>query len=107
MLSIEFILTSNSTLHLLYTGSTKVVPDPNTFADIIFKFKINDILLDLPFTRTGPYKGQSEYDYIPATLQYVLINMGPGLYNISVQALSEMSGNFVRGNVFTITAYPI
>ena len=63
VLSIEFELAANSTLHLIYTGSTKIIPDPVTFSDIFFKFKINDDRLDLPFARAGPYKGQSEYDY--------------------------------------------
>jgi hypothetical protein len=106
LLFIELELTANSTLHLLYTGSTRIHPDPNNFADIFFKFKINDEILDVPFTRAGPYKGQSEYEYIPVTLQYVLVNSGPGIYNISVQAMSEGPGSLVRGNVFTITAYP-
>ena len=107
VLFIEFELTSNHTLHLLYTGSSRILPNTISFADIIFKFKINDELLDEPFTRSGPYEGQSTYDYIPVTLQHVLENVGPGIYNISVQALTEEAGNHVRSNVFTITAYPL
>jgi hypothetical protein len=104
---VEFDLEMNYTLHLLYTGSTKILANPISFADMFFKFEVNGELLDNPFTRAGPYQGDSTYDYIPVTLQHVLVNVGPGYYNISVQSMTEEAGNLVRHNVLTVTAYPI
>ena len=104
---VEFHLEHNSTLHLLYTGSTKILPDPVSYADIFFKFEVNGELLNSPYTRAGPYEGGATYDYIPVTLQHVLLEAEPGYYNISVQALSETIGNAVRENLITVTAYPL
>ena len=107
IITVEFDLTKNCTLHLLYTGSTRLLPNPSSFADMIFYFAVNEDRLDEPFTRTGPYEGQDTYDYIPATLQHVIPNTGRGHYNISVICWNEGSGNTVRSNCLTVTAYPL
>jgi hypothetical protein len=107
VITLEFDLTGNYTLHLLYTGSAKILPNPSTFADTLFYFAINGERLLAPFTRAGPYEGNDTYDYIPVTLQHVIVNAGAGHFNITVLAMNEIVGNFVRSNCLTVTAYPI
>ena len=107
IINVEFDLKKNCSLHLLYTGSARLLPNPLSFADMIFYFEINEVPNLNFFTRAGPYEGQDTYDYIPVTLQYVIANAGPGYYNITVICWNEGSGNFVRSNCLTVTAYPI
>jgi hypothetical protein len=104
---IEFDLKTNSSVQLLYTCSAQILPETSSYSDVFFKFMIDDELLNNPYTRAGPYQGQSYYDFIPVTLQHFIENMGSGYHNISVQALQEHGGDNIREHVFTITAYPL
>jgi hypothetical protein len=94
-------LSNISTLHLLFTTSSRILPNPVSFADMIFYFWIDGTRLLNPFTRAGPYEGTATYQYIPVTLQFVL-EMSTGTHNISISVFSETVGNLIRDSVLTV-----
>jgi hypothetical protein len=97
-------LDTSAILHLLFTTSTKILPDPLSFADIFFRFYIDGAQIDNPFTRAGPYQGNSIYQYIPVTLQHSL-TMSAGTHNISIIVISETAGNSMRDSCLSVTRY--
>jgi len=94
-------LSNMTTLHLLFTTSTRILPDPVSFADMIFYFWIDGTRLLNPFTRAGPYEGTATYQYIPVALQFVL-EMSTGTHNISISVFSETAGNLMRDSVLAV-----
>ena len=97
-------LDTSATLHLLFTTSTKILPDPLSYADMIFRFYIDGTQIDNPFTRAGPFEGYATYQYIPVTLQHSL-TMSAGTHNISIIVISETAGNFMRDSCLSVTRY--
>jgi hypothetical protein len=93
-------LSNMTNLHLLFTTSTRILPDPISFADMIFYFWIDGARLQHPFTRAGPYEGTATYQYIPVALQFVL-ELPIGVHNISITVISETAGNFMRDSTLT------
>jgi len=94
-------------LHLLYVGAARCIPDPLSFSDLFFYFMIDNVRLLSPWTRVGPFEGVSSYEYSSVTLQHVIPVMAPGVYNITVVVLSEYAANFVRQSTFSITSFPV
>jgi len=94
-------LTNVTTLHLLFTTSTRILPDPLSFADMIFRFYIDGAQINNPFTRAGPYEGSATYQYIPVALQHSL-TMSAGTHNISIIVISETAGNFMRESCLAV-----
>jgi hypothetical protein len=95
-------LSNMTTLHLLFTTSTRILPDPVSFADMLFYFWIDGTRLLHPFTRAGPYEGTATYQYIPVALQFVL-ELPTGTHNISISVFSETAGNFMRESTLTVS----
>jgi len=97
-------LDANATIHMLFTTSTRILPDPVSFADMIFYFWIDGERLFDPFTRAGPYQGDATYQYYPVALQHAQI-LAAGIHNISVVVISETPGNFMRHSALAVTRY--
>ncbi|MFX1379751.1 MAG: hypothetical protein ACFFA4_11740 [Promethearchaeota archaeon] len=97
-------LDSPAIVHLLFTTSTRILPDPVSFADMIFYFWIDGVRLTEPFTRAGPYEGDATYQYYPVTLQYSQ-TLSAGIHNISVVVFSETAGNNMRHSSLAITRH--
>jgi len=97
-------LDAPATVHMLFTTSTRILPDPVTFADIFFYFWIDGVRLPDPFTRAGPYQGDATYQYYPVALQHSQI-LSAGTHNISIVVISEKAGNFMRSSCLAVTRY--
>ena len=97
-------LEAPATIHLLFTTSTRILPDPLSFADMIFRFYIDGVQINNPFTRAGPFEGDATYQYIPVALQHSL-TMSAGSHNISIIVISETAGNFMRDSCLSVTRY--
>jgi hypothetical protein len=95
-------LSNITTLHLLFTTSTKIVPDPFGYADMLFYFWIDGTMLLNPVTRAGPFQENSTYQFIPVALQFVLLEMPTGTHNISISVFSETPGNGMRSSVLAV-----
>jgi hypothetical protein len=94
-------LDAPSTLHILFTTSTRILPNPASFADIIFYFWIDGVRLLDPITRAGPYEGDATYQYYPVALQH-LQAFSAGTHNISIVVWSETAGNMIRSSSIAI-----
>ena len=97
-------LDTSSTVHLLFTTSTRILPDPIGFADMFFYFWIDGVRLLNPFTRAGPYQGDATYQYYPVALQHSQI-LSAGSHNITIVVISEKAGNFMRSSGLAVTRY--
>jgi len=97
-------LDASATVHLLFTTSTRILPDPISFADMFFYFWIDGVRLTNPFTRAGPYQGDATYQYYPVALQYSQ-TLSKGTHNISIVVISETAGNFMRSSSLAVTRY--
>ncbi len=106
-ISIVVDLVAPVSLHLLFVSAAKCLPDPVEFRDLFFYFMIDDVRLTSPWTRVGPFEGVSTYEYSSVSLQHFIPVMPPGVYNITVVALSEYSANFIRESTFSITSFPV
>ena len=103
-LFVMFELNDSATIHMLFTTSTRILPDPLSFADMLFYFWIDGVRLTNPFTRAGPYEGSATYQYIPVTLQHSqTLTTGP--HNISIVVISETAGNFMRSSALSVSRY--
>ena len=100
-------LRSSVQLYVTFSASTKILPDPISFADIIFYIMIDGTRLLNPYTRVGPYNGTSTYDYHSVTLQYFNASFPAGRHNISIAFWSETVGNVIRECLLTVQSYPI
>ena len=94
-------------LYVTFSASTRILPDPVSFADIFFFIMIDGTRLLNPFTRVGPYRGTSTYDYHSVTLQYFNASFPAGRHNISIAYWSETAGNVIRECLLTVQSYPI
>jgi len=107
-LSIVFDIGDPVSLHLLFTCSTRFFGDITTYSDMFFYFMINDVRqTNMPWARTGGHESSSDSDYTTVALQYYFTVNAPGTYNITVVALTEKAGNFIREFSFWIQAYPV
>ncbi|MFW9819773.1 MAG: hypothetical protein ACFFE5_09200 [Candidatus Thorarchaeota archaeon] len=97
-------LDTPASVYMLFTTSTKILPNPATFADMLFYFWIDGSRLLNPFTRAGPYQGDATYQYYPVVLQHSQILTG-GVHNISVVVFSEIAGNLIRESALAINLY--
>ncbi|MFX1429070.1 MAG: hypothetical protein ACFFCY_02750 [Promethearchaeota archaeon] len=97
-------LDAPATVHMLFTTSTRILPDPVTFADMIFYFWIDGVRLTQPFTRAGPYQGDATYQYYPVALQYAQ-TLSAGVHNISVSVITEVAGNNIRHSSLAVNRY--
>jgi hypothetical protein len=103
-LYVIFFLNSSATVHMLFTTSTRILPDPSGFADMLFYFWIDGVRLSDPFTRAGPYQGDATYQYYPVALQHSQV-LSAGAHNISIAVFSETAGNLIRQSALAITRY--
>jgi hypothetical protein len=97
-------LDTTATIHILFTTSTRILPNPGSYADMIFYFWIDGVRLSDPFTRAGPFQGTATYQYYPVVLQHSLI-LSAGIHNISISVISETAGNFMRSSCLAVTRY--
>ncbi|MFX1235030.1 MAG: hypothetical protein ACFFBY_10825 [Promethearchaeota archaeon] len=93
-----------ATVHLLFTTSTRILPDPFSFADMLFYFWIDGVRLTNPFTRAGPFEGDATYQYYPVALQHSQA-LTAGFHNISITVFSETAGNLMRSSGLAVTRY--
>ena len=94
-------------LHLLFTCSAICLGDIASFSDLFFYFKINDVQQTaMPWARTGGHESSSDSDYTTVALQHYFTLTTPGVYNITVEVLSERIGNFIRQSSLWIQSYP-
>jgi hypothetical protein len=94
-------------LYLSFSSSARVLPDPASFADILFYFAMDGVRLASPFTRVGPYQGQDTYDYHSVSLTYVIDGASPGVHDFAIVVFSETAGNFIRESTFVIISYQL
>ena len=94
-------------LYVTFSASTRILPNPVSFADIFFYFMIDGTRLLNPYTRVGPYEGTSTYDYHSVTLQYFNTLFPAGSHNISIVVWSETTGNNIRECMLTAQSYPV
>jgi hypothetical protein len=94
-------------LYLSFSSSARVLPDPASFADILFYFAMDGVRLTSPFTRVGPYQGQDTYDYHSVSLTYVIDEASPGVHDFAIVILSETAGNFIRESTFVIISFSL
>jgi hypothetical protein len=94
-------------LYLSFSSSARVLPDPASFADILFYFAVDGVRLTSPFTRVGPYQGQDTYDYHSVSLTYVIDAASPGVHNFAIIVFSETAGNFIRESTFVIISFSL
>ncbi|MFX0057945.1 MAG: hypothetical protein ACFE85_16185 [Candidatus Hodarchaeota archaeon] len=97
-------LNAPATVHIIFSTSTRILPDPGSFADILFYFWINEERLLNPYTRAGPYQGDATYQYYPVILQHSL-TLSAGTHNISIVVFSETPGNLIRQSAIAVTRY--
>jgi hypothetical protein len=97
-------LNAPATVHIIFSTSTRILPDPVSFADIFFYFWIDDERLLNPYTRAGPYEGDATYQYYPVILQHSL-TLSAGTHNISIVVFSETSGNLIRQSSIAVIRY--
>jgi hypothetical protein len=97
-------LNVSTPVYMLFTTSTKILPNPVSYSDMLFYFWIDGVRLDHPFTRAGPYQGDATYQYYPVTLQHFQL-LSAGIHNISVGVFSEIAGNFMRDSALAITRF--
>ena len=97
-------LDANAMIHMLFTASTRILPDPVSFADMLFYFWIDGVRLTDPFTRAGPYQGDATYQYYPVVLQHAQ-TLTAGTHNISIVVFSETAGNFMRSSALSVNRY--
>ncbi|MFX1485270.1 MAG: hypothetical protein ACFFCP_19005 [Promethearchaeota archaeon] len=93
-------------LYLSFSSSARVLPNPASFADILFYFVIDGVRLASPFTRVGPYEGQDTYDYHSVSLTHVIDEASPGVHDFAIVIFSETAGNFIRSSTFVILSFP-
>ena len=105
--SIVIAISTPVSLHLLFTGLAGVYPDGSSYTDLFFKFAINGVRLETPWTRVGPYIGNDDAVRYSVALQHFISVVNPGTYNFSVHVLAEGTGNYVRDPAFCIRSYPI
>lgn len=103
-LYVIFFLNSSATVHMLFTTSTRILPDPVSYADMLFYFWIDGVRLFDPFTRAGPFQGTATYQYYPVALQHSL-TLSAGTHNVSISVISETAGNFMRSSSLAVTRY--
>ena len=107
-ISIIFDIVDPVSIHLLFTCSARCFGDLAIFSDMFFYFMINDVQqTDMPWARTGGHKSSSDSDYSTVALQHFFTVTTPGTYNITVVALKEKAGNFIRESSFLIQLYPV
>lgn len=94
-------------LYLSFTSSARILPDPDTFADILFYFVVDGVRLSSPFTRVGPFQGNDTYDYHSVSLTHVIDVASPGVHDFAIVVFSEIAGNFIRGSTFVIISFPV
>ena len=97
-------LDAPSTLHILFTTSARILPNPASFADIIFYLYLDGVRLLDPYTRAGPFEGDATYQYYPVALQYSQI-FSAGIHNISIIVWSETAGNMLRSSFIAVNRY--
>ena len=94
-------------LYVTFSALAWLLPDPVSYADIIFYFMIDGTRLLNPYTRVGPYKGNSTYDFHSVILQYFDASFPAGRHNISIVVWSETTGNIIRESLLTAQSYPV
>ena len=94
-------------LYLSFSSSARVLPDPASFADILFYFAMDGVRLASPFTRVGPYQGQDTYDYHSVSLTYVIDEVSPGIHDFAIIVFSETAGNLIRESTFVIISFSL
>ncbi len=105
-MSLNIELNLPVSLYLIFTTSTRIIPTPGSFSDMLFYFILDDVRMTNPFTRAGSYQGTASYEYHSVCLTHFFEVMSPGTYNFSVSVISEYSPNFIRESTFTITSFP-
>lgn len=106
-LSIVFEIGDPVSLHLLFTCSARCYGDAVSYSDMFFYFMINNVRqTDMPWARTGGYQSNTDSEYTTVALQHYFTVNTPGEYNITVVALSERLGNFIRESSLWIRSYP-
>jgi hypothetical protein len=100
-------LSSPVQLYVTFSASTKILPSPGNFADILFYFMVDGTRLLNPYTRVGPYDGTSTYEYLSVCLQYFNALFPAGRHNISIAYFSETGGNVIRECLLTAQSYPV
>lgn len=94
-------------LHLLFTSSARIWSDPSSFSDIFFHFMLDSVQIPESWTRVGSYKGTASYEYHSVVMQQFIQVISPGIYNFTIDILSENASNFIRESTFTIFSYPV
>jgi len=94
-------------LLLLFTSSARIFPDPLSFSDILFHFMLDSVQMPDSWTRVGSHEGTDTSDYYSVVMQHFIQIMPPGIYNFSIDIVSEDSANFIRESTFTIFSYPV
>ena len=101
-MSIVFDLATTASIHILFTCSAAIYPEPTEFAGISFFFSVDGIRLLEPQVDVGPYEGSSTIDYCSVTLQHFVPSFSSGTHNISVMVFSEDTTQSVRYCSLTI-----
>ena len=101
-MSIVFDLESAASVHIIFTCSAAIYPEPTEFAGISFIFSVDGIQLLEPRVDVGPYEGTSTIDYWSVALQHFIPSFSSGSHNISVMVYSSETTHYVRFCSLTI-----
>ena len=101
-MSIVFDLATTASIHILFTCSAVIVPEPTEYAGISFFFSVDGIRLLEPRVDVGPYEGSSTIDYFSVALQHFVPSFSSGTHNISVMVYSAETTHYVRFCSLTI-----
>ena len=103
--SIVIAVSTPVSLHLLFTALAGVYPNGVGYTDLFFKFAINGVRLESPWTRVGPYIGDDDAVRYSVAFQHFIPDVAPGTYNFSIHVLAEGAGHYVRDHAFCIRSY--
>jgi len=101
-MSIVFDLTTTASIHILFTCSAVIYPEPTEYAGISFFFSVDGIRLLEPQVDIGSYEGSSTIDYFPVVFQHFIPSFSSGTHNISVMVFSAETTHSVRYCSLTI-----
>jgi len=101
-MSIVFDLATPASIHILFTCSAVIFPEPAEYAGITFFFSVDGIRLIEPRADVGSYQGSSTSDWFSVAFQHFIPSFSSGTHNITVMVYSAETTHLVRFCSLTI-----
>lgn len=104
VITVNFQVNAGEKVYFLFI-TRAIIYSYSTFSNIVFRFSVDGIILNKPYTVAGGYDIDEWWIDIPVALQYSIANLTAGNHSVSAMVLKMGSSNFIRHSTFLIQTY--